>query len=442
MVAVPSPRSSRNASAGIAYLTEGQAHDKSEKPRAWFVDGIDCTPETAAQEWGEVRQRHGKDEQRQRLDAGGQPMVREDGTLQMEGANVQALHVVLSYDPTEYDPNDLDAIEKAHRESKDAAEQLAVGHQAVVATQTDGKSGHVHTHIYFNAVHPETGRSMNFDHPAKKIEKLREVVNENAARHRDGFDNAKLMESRHSQRLSARELEAREQGKYVSKDDLFERLNKAAEQATSRDEFVEAADQQGVSFRFHGKGTSAAFIDDEGQEHKFRGRSMGSKWQAAGIEKQLGANRERVAEQQREAAELEQVGQRQRAEMELAEDEWDFEVEMTGIRTQEERQIDVREEEPSRGNAGSGERDQRDEGRAAESAGRDEGVGREEEPDDKLAAVRDQVRADRGRREEAGRNRADAERIRDESRREAAEERARGADEGGRSADEGREIGD
>ena len=57
------------------------------------------------------------------------------------------------------EPGDPKAIEKAHRQSLDTARRLSGGHQAVVKTQTDGRSGLIHSHVHFNAVHPETGRT-------------------------------------------------------------------------------------------------------------------------------------------------------------------------------------------------------------------------------------------------------------------------------------------
>ncbi|WP_372338101.1 relaxase/mobilization nuclease domain-containing protein [Microbacterium sp. MPKO10] len=159
MVAAPPPRSSRNASGGIRYLTTGTAHDGSDKPRSWYLDGIDCAPETAAAEWRSVRQRFGKDGTRSRLD--------ESGREATEGAYVQAVHIVLSYDP-----NDPEAIRRAHEQSREVAELIRDGHQVVMATQNDGLGsdgvGKVHTHIYINAVHPETGRSANGRHTARR----------------------------------------------------------------------------------------------------------------------------------------------------------------------------------------------------------------------------------------------------------------------------------
>jgi len=345
VVAAPSPRSSRSASGGLRYLMDGQAHDGTDKPRSWFVDGLDCSPETADQEWRDVRRRFDKDGVRPRLDANGEPVLRADGTPQMEGTSVQAVHLVLSYDVSEYDPSDPEAILAAHQQSTEVAERIRAGHQVVLATQTDGIGsdgiGKVHTHIYMSAVHPETGRSANGRHPAKNIGQLRRTVDEVSLEH--GRDNAALMSERSkSLRVNSQELARREAGEYVWKDDLHQRLEEAMSEAATRDQFKQAAADRGVEVRYRGKtGVSYGFTDADKEQRSVRARGLGSQWMAKGVDVQLEANRvlqlerERVeqerarqeaerAEQQRIADERERVEQERSAAEEAA--AWDFAV--------------------------------------------------------------------------------------------------------------------
>lgn len=142
MVSSPAPRSSRSAGGAIAYVTEGKAHDGSDKPRNWFIGSFDCTVENANAEWAAVRQQFGKDGLRQ-TEAGG-----------YEGAHVQAQHILLSFDRSEYDPDNLEDIEKTWQQGMATADRLREGHQALVSVQTDGESGLVHCHVLVNAVHP------------------------------------------------------------------------------------------------------------------------------------------------------------------------------------------------------------------------------------------------------------------------------------------------
>ena len=323
MVATAKPRSSRSATGGIRYLTEGTSHDAVPgKPRSWFVDGAGCMPETADAEWAEVRRKFGKDGTRVKTEDG-EPVLNRRGEPVLEGSSVQAVHLVLSYDRSEYDPEDPEAIERAHRQSLEVLERIRAGHQAIAATQTDGVSGLVHTHLYLNAIHPETGRSISGRHPARDINKHRRIVDEVAREH--GFENSKLMAERSSERVSAAGVQRREAGQYVWADDLHERLDRAMAEATSRDQWREAAAEQGVEVRFRGKtGVSFSFTDAEGTERRVRGRQVGSRWMAKGIDEQLTANVEK---------------QRVKSE----EDQWSFEVKADDY---------ARHDEPGRGTGG------------------------------------------------------------------------------------------
>lgn len=421
MVAAPPPRSSRNASGGIRYLTTGLAHDGSDKPRSWFVDGLDCAPETAAGEWRATRQRFGKDGLRTRLDENGREVV--------EGTHVQAVHVVLSYDVSEYDPNDPEAVERAHQQSREVAERIRAGHPVILATQTDGLGsdgvGKTHTHIYISAVHPETGRSMNGRHPAKDINRLRRTVDEVAARH--GFDNAELMAQRNrSIRRTPEEIAQKASGEYIWKDDLAERLERSLTDSTSREDWKARAGAEGVEIVYRGRtGVSYRFTDDEGEERKVRARALGSRWTAKNTDADLAQNLQRLQAQQAPVVE--------------AEDEWDFEViEPTTTHTHENKEKD-HADEPRRGHAGAEREGRRADRRAAEHAGGGPERSGADEPRIDLAAVRQHVAADRERREQAERDREHAKRVRAKSRREAAAERLAELDR--RSAEESRGYG-
>ncbi len=313
MVSSPPPRSSRSAGGALWYVTEGTAHDGSDKPRNWFVGSFDCTVENADAEWAAVRRRFSKDG----------VVQKETGVF--EGEFVQAQHILLSFDRSEYDPDRIEDIERAWRQGMETTDRLRAGHQAVCSVQTDGESGLVHCDVLISAVHPETGVSINGRHPARDINQMRRIVNQVAAEY--GFDNERLMAERRSQKLSANELARRNAGEYVPKVDLFERLDRAAEGATTRDQFVEAAAKQGVEYRFRGKsGSSAAFTDATGTGRKFRGRDLGSQWMAKGVDVQLQANlvvqQEQARLEQLEAAEREaQVAQREVEAAERAQQE-------------------------------------------------------------------------------------------------------------------------
>lgn len=285
MANVTPPRSSRSATRSLDYIDKGAAHDGTDKPRAWHTTGFGCTPETAADEWRAVRQRFGKD--------GARTVTDERGTV-TEGKYVHAVTVVVSASRDEVDPGDPEAVARWHAQMADTADRLRDGHQVVIGTQTDGKSGLCHTHFTFNAVHPETGKSMNGRHPVKDMQQLKKTVNAVSLEH--GFDNEKHMKERARQRPRTPVEEARQRtGAYVWKDDLEARLEAALDRATTRDEWKDRAADAGVEIRFRGKGVSYGFTDADGMDRSIRGRAMGTPWTVATVDKTLAAAHENAA---------------------------------------------------------------------------------------------------------------------------------------------------
>jgi len=198
---------------------------------------------------------------------------------------------------------------------------------------------------------------------------MRRIVNEVAAEH--GFDNETLMADRQSKvRLNAKELAARDAGEYVWKDDLTGRLDTAMSGSTTRDEFKDAAEAEGVEVRYTGKtGASYAFTDKDDKAQSIRARALGSQWMAKGLDVQLEANRLLEQERQRldaeerektkreaqEALEREQVEKARQAEVEAAqaaeqariraaEESWDFEVEIPSNKTPRAAQVAAADE--------------------------------------------------------------------------------------------------
>lgn len=269
------------------YLADGDAHDGSDKPRNWFSDGLGCMPETAEAEWKAVRQKFGKDGVRLVSPADG-----GDG-FKLEGEHVQSVHVALSYDKSEYDPTDLAAVERAHQQSLETAERTRDGHQVVVKTQTDGRTGHVHSHLLYNAIHPSTGRAMNGRGLVRNIDEFRRITNEVAAEFFGERHNEKLMAERaQSVRLNASEQAVKDAGEYVWKDDLAKRLDKALTASTTRDEWKAQAAETGVEIRFRGKGTSFGFTDADGEQRDVRASGLGTRWRSKNVDQSLAMNAE------------------------------------------------------------------------------------------------------------------------------------------------------
>lgn len=309
MVASPAPCSSRNSTTGLAYLLRGKAHEDNLGPRSWFVDGIHCVPETAAQQWQRDRERFGKHKMRIRRDENGEPMRTKDGSLQTEGEYVQAVHLVFSYDFSEYDPRDPEEIQQAHEQSMEAARLLVGDFRTVVATQIDGKGGKVHSHVYISSVHPETGRSSRGTDAFRNAAKVRTAVNEVSLRH--GRDNVALMEERASTlRLTSADLKRTAAEQYVWKTDLVNRLQSTLAGSKSREQWQERAAEIGVEIRRTGRsGTSFGFTDADGTDRKITAKGLGSVWRASKTDKVLEANAAQKVQEQPLPQQLEALRQ-------------------------------------------------------------------------------------------------------------------------------------
>lgn len=114
-----------------ACLTYGEYKD-GERREGVEVGGVNCTPETAKQEFRAARVMWQK----------------EDG--------LQCHTVIQSFD-------DSDGLtpQQANKLGQETARRLAPGYQAMVYTHTDGEGGKTHNHIIINAVSVEDGKKLN-----------------------------------------------------------------------------------------------------------------------------------------------------------------------------------------------------------------------------------------------------------------------------------------
>jgi len=129
-----------NASATLNY-----GEFKNGKKRENIVVAtINCTPETAKEEFAFVRNLYGKN----------------DG--------IQVHTIIQSFDSGV-------TMEQANKIGIETAQRLFPGHQVVVYTHCDGKGGKIHNHIMANAVNFETGKK--YDNHAL-IYKAREISDE------------------------------------------------------------------------------------------------------------------------------------------------------------------------------------------------------------------------------------------------------------------------
>lgn len=169
---------------------------------------------------------------------------------------VEARRVIQSFSRKELNPDNPDDIIKAHEIGCATAEKLFPGHQCVVATQTDGKSGLVHNHLIVCNVDMFTMKGMTGSE--YNLYHIRDVSDAIVQEHGVTLDHGAECD-KYTQTERAR----REQGKYVWKDDLRERISVALQDSRDYDEFENALAFQGVSIRI-GK-TVTYTLDDTTQ---------------------------------------------------------------------------------------------------------------------------------------------------------------------------------
>lgn len=162
-MATVSAQSTRSSGAASAYAQKD----------AVAISAVGAAVQTFAGRLAAVRAGHGKDGVRpmhQRDEAGrlvrdedGKPVAATDssGRTVYESKYVQAYSLVESFGRDELDPDDPESWQVAQRCGRALAEEVAAGHPALVATETNGRTGHVHNHIIIGAVHPQTGRSLD-----------------------------------------------------------------------------------------------------------------------------------------------------------------------------------------------------------------------------------------------------------------------------------------
>ena len=154
----------------------------------------------------------------------------------------QVLRVVQSFSINEFDPENPNDVLTANILGTEFANKYYPGRQSMVFTQTDGKSGLVHNHIIVNDVHMETSKGCDKkQYYWKQVGKWTDEIT--------GEYTTLDKGQKSKDRISQTERAKRELGKYVWKDDLKERVKKSMEEATSKEDFLERLEANGIGFR-------------------------------------------------------------------------------------------------------------------------------------------------------------------------------------------------
>ena len=192
-----------------ACLTYGEYKDGSRREGV-EVGGVNCTPETAKQEFRAARIMWDK----------------EDG--------LQCHTVIQSFD----DSDGLTA-KRANELGQETARRLAPGHQAVVFTHTDGKGGKTHNHIVINAVSVEDGKKLNtrgFLNDARRVSN--EISRENGLH--------VITERTRGTRFTQAEQGLADRGVQSWKDELREVVEVARDSCRSMEQFRTKLEGYGV----------------------------------------------------------------------------------------------------------------------------------------------------------------------------------------------------
>ena len=187
--------------------------------------------------------------------------MRETWAHARSNHTTQIIRIVTSYSRNELDPDNPADILKADEIAQQVAEQHYKGKQVVIYTQIDGKSGLIHTHMLVNDVDPVTYKACdNEQYWFSTVSKwFNDTVEKNGITLDYGEDKTK--EDFEAERNNARDIVSRterikrEQGKYVWKDDLKQRIASCMSSATSEAEFIEQLNAHGVNVDVHDPAT-------------------------------------------------------------------------------------------------------------------------------------------------------------------------------------------
>lgn len=283
----------RDGRAAIRYAFEEASH-REGMDRVLASSGSNLDPNFAMQQMRDVWKAYGKD----------------------KGDYVQMYRIIQSFGLDELDPNNPEDVEMANRIGFEFAQEMYPDRQALIVTQADGKGGKLHNHVLVNSVSFVDGRSLRGKNTG--FVAIAEGTNEVMRRH--GFNPAPIPNGTKDKTTIA-ERKLAEQGEYVWKDDLKERIRQgmAHESVTSYDEYVKhMADVHGVNVRFRGnakgldgqkiKGISYDFTDKDGKKRTIRASRLGTDYQSDMLDKHIEQNIEKQKQSTQEKQGVVDVG--------------------------------------------------------------------------------------------------------------------------------------
>lgn len=231
----------------------------------------------------------------------------------------QVRRIVQSFSRKELNPDDPADIQLANEIGIEFAQRAYSGHQAVVFTQIDGESGLIHNHVLVNNVNMETNYGCS-DEQTKfqyvkwwtnkvagqyfeldKGQHTHDKVTQNERRKRQ--ENEKIREENKSL-----PPEKQKKLKYIWKDDLKERISRAADVAYSREYFLILLEQMDVSAEIRQRKDGTEYIvytlnDEEKRqqenavkEWKAKGHKLGADYDLESLDKRFSKAMDKMGE--------------------------------------------------------------------------------------------------------------------------------------------------
>lgn len=231
----------------------------------------------------------------------------------------QVRRIVQSFSRKELNPDDPADIQLANEIGIEFAQRAYPGHQAVVFTQIDGESGLIHNHVLVNNVNMQTGYGCS-DEQTKfqyvkwwtnkvagqyfeldKGQHTHDKVTQNERRKRQ--ENEKIREENKSL-----PPEKQKKLKYIWKDDLKERISRAADVAYSREYFLILLEQMDVSAEIRQRKDGTEYIvytlnDEEKRqqenavkEWKAKGHKLGADYDLESLDKRFSKAMDKMGE--------------------------------------------------------------------------------------------------------------------------------------------------
>lgn len=238
-------KQSAGALHGVAqYVSQ---REKTVENGRWLVDGQNCAPRLAAQEFTATRQMHRKD------------------------SPVWFYHYVQSFHPAEPVTGEL-----AHKIAREFAEQAWPDSEVLIATHID--AAHIHTHFLVNAVCYETGKMLR--QGPNTLRTLRPLSDKLCMKY--GLSVLpKEQRKESSMGMSAREYRSAAKGESW-KFQLMNTVDLCMRSAKTRDEFIREMERRGYQVRWEENRKAITYTtprgkkcrDDRLHEDKYRKEVM------------------------------------------------------------------------------------------------------------------------------------------------------------------------